>query len=122
MLAGSNAAARSDLQRPSMAQDMAKGRRTEIEFMNGFIAGEGRRSGRAGPNACHADRGGDACGARRDHRRSGERAGECVKWTPLRPGAERVGVRWGCRRADQVTQVNDGRSHCAWWKSFPTSP
>ncbi|HEX4174051.1 MAG TPA: 2-dehydropantoate 2-reductase [Acetobacteraceae bacterium] len=38
MLAGTNSAARSDLQRPSMAQDMAKGRRTEIEFMNGFIA------------------------------------------------------------------------------------
>src|SRR5690349_8911782 len=31
MLAGSNTSARSDLQRPSMAQDMAKGRRTEIE-------------------------------------------------------------------------------------------
>jgi 2-dehydropantoate 2-reductase len=38
MLAGTNAAARSDLQRPSMAQDMLKRRRTEIAFMNGFIA------------------------------------------------------------------------------------
>lgn len=41
MLAGSNSSARSDLQRPSMGQDMIKGRRTEIEFMNGFIAAKG---------------------------------------------------------------------------------
>jgi 2-dehydropantoate 2-reductase len=32
---------RSELQRPSMAQDMAKGRRTEIEFMNGLVAEKG---------------------------------------------------------------------------------
>ena len=49
MLAGTNAAARSDLQRPSMAQDMAKGRRTEIEFMNGFIAEKGAEAGVPAP-------------------------------------------------------------------------
>jgi 2-dehydropantoate 2-reductase len=49
MLAGSSAAARSDLQRPSMAQDMAKGRRTEIEFMNGFIAEKGAEIGVPAP-------------------------------------------------------------------------
>ena len=38
---GAGQAERSDYQRPSMAQDMEKGRRTEIEFMNGFIASEG---------------------------------------------------------------------------------
>ena len=45
IVAGTNAEARSDLQRPSMAQDMAKGRRTEIEFMNGFIAEKGTEAG-----------------------------------------------------------------------------
>jgi 2-dehydropantoate 2-reductase len=42
---GAGQAERSDYQRPSMAQDMEKGRRTEIEFMNGFIASEGARTG-----------------------------------------------------------------------------
>ena len=32
-------------QRPSMGQDMAKGRRTEIEFLNGFVVREGARAG-----------------------------------------------------------------------------
>jgi 2-dehydropantoate 2-reductase len=36
---------RAGIQRPSMAQDMAKGRRTEIEFMNGFIAEKGKAVG-----------------------------------------------------------------------------
>ncbi len=49
LLAGSNTAERSVLQRPSMAQDIAKGRRTEIEFMNGFIVEQGRRVGRSAP-------------------------------------------------------------------------
>jgi 2-dehydropantoate 2-reductase len=49
MLAGTSAAARSDLQRPSMAQDMAKRRRTEIEFMNGFIAAKGEEVGVPAP-------------------------------------------------------------------------
>lgn len=49
-LAASTAdASRSEYQRPSMGQDMAKGRRTEIEFMNGFIAREGARAGIAAP-------------------------------------------------------------------------
>ncbi len=46
MLAGTNAAARSNLQRPSMGQDMLKGRRTEIAFMNGFVAEKGAEIGR----------------------------------------------------------------------------
>lgn len=36
---------RAGIQRPSMAQDMAKGRRTEIEFMNGLIVAKGRQAG-----------------------------------------------------------------------------
>lgn len=36
---------RGAIQRPSMAQDVRKGRQTEIEFMNGFIANKGRRLG-----------------------------------------------------------------------------
>jgi 2-dehydropantoate 2-reductase len=32
---------RSDDQRPSMAQDIAKGRRTETDFINGFVAERG---------------------------------------------------------------------------------
>ncbi len=40
---------RSAHQRPSMAQDMAKGRRTEIEFMNGFIAEKGAAAGVPAP-------------------------------------------------------------------------
>jgi 2-dehydropantoate 2-reductase len=32
-------------QRPSMGQDMQKGRRTEIEFLNGFVVREGERLG-----------------------------------------------------------------------------
>jgi 2-dehydropantoate 2-reductase len=40
---------RAPYQRPSMAQDMAKGRRTEIELMNGYIASEGARVGVAAP-------------------------------------------------------------------------
>jgi 2-dehydropantoate 2-reductase len=46
---GAGQAERSDYQRPSMAQDMEKGRRTEIEFMNGFIAREGARVGIRAP-------------------------------------------------------------------------
>jgi 2-dehydropantoate 2-reductase len=36
---------RGDMQRPSMAQDIRKARRTEIDFMNGFIAEKGRMLG-----------------------------------------------------------------------------
>ncbi len=45
--AGSNT--RSDLQRPSMGQDMIKGRRTEIDFINGLIAEKGAEIGRPAP-------------------------------------------------------------------------
>ena len=41
--AGSNP--RGDIQRPSMAQDILKGRRTEIDAMNGFIARKGAEVG-----------------------------------------------------------------------------
>ena len=41
---------RADIQRPSMAQDMMKGRRTEIRFMNGFIAEKGKAMGIATPS------------------------------------------------------------------------
>ena len=40
---------RADIQRPSMAQDIRKGRRTEIEFMNGYIAERGKFIGVAAP-------------------------------------------------------------------------
>jgi 2-dehydropantoate 2-reductase len=36
---------RANIQRPSMAQDMEKGRRTEIQFMNGYIARKGKEVG-----------------------------------------------------------------------------
>lgn len=37
----------SSTQRPSMGQDMQKGRRTEIEFLNGFVVREGEKVGQA---------------------------------------------------------------------------
>ncbi len=49
MIDSTSGAWRSEYQRPSMAQDMAKGRRTEIEFMNGFIAEKGAEAGVAAP-------------------------------------------------------------------------
>ena len=49
MIAGSNSGARSELQRPSMGQDMLKGRRTEIDHLNGFIAAKGDEIGRPAP-------------------------------------------------------------------------
>jgi 2-dehydropantoate 2-reductase len=56
LLAISNSGARSDLQRPSMAQDMLKGRRTEIDHINGFIVREGAKVGRSAPaNAALTD-------------------------------------------------------------------
>lgn len=47
-----NAKKRSDEQRPSMAQDMAKGRRTETDFINGYVAARGLEIGVAA--ATHA--------------------------------------------------------------------
>jgi 2-dehydropantoate 2-reductase len=41
--------ARSNLQRPSMAQDMQKGRRTEIAEINGFIAQKAKEAGLSAP-------------------------------------------------------------------------
>lgn len=41
---------RADLQRPSMAQDILKGRRTEIEAMNGHIARQGAALGVPAPS------------------------------------------------------------------------
>jgi 2-dehydropantoate 2-reductase len=49
IIAGTSGTARSNLQRPSMAQDIQKGRRTEIEFMNGFIGAKGREVGVSAP-------------------------------------------------------------------------
>ena len=41
---------RADMQRPSMAQDIMKGRRTEIDAMNGFIAAKGAAVGVPAPS------------------------------------------------------------------------
>lgn len=49
ILAGTNSATRSEHQRPSMGQDMMKGRRTEIDFINGVIAERGAALGIAAP-------------------------------------------------------------------------
>ena len=49
VIAGTSGTARSNLQRPSMAQDMQKGRRTEIDYMNGFIGAKGRQVGAPAP-------------------------------------------------------------------------
>jgi len=49
MVGGTDEGLRAPYQRPSMGQDMAKGRRTEIELMNGFIASEGARVGVPAP-------------------------------------------------------------------------
>jgi len=40
---------RSEEQRPSMAQDMAKGRRTETDFINGYVAARGAEIGVPAP-------------------------------------------------------------------------
>jgi 2-dehydropantoate 2-reductase len=49
MLALRNSQQRSEQQRPSMGQDMEKGRRTEIDFINGVIVERGREIGRPAP-------------------------------------------------------------------------
>ena len=41
---------RGDIQRPSMAQDIIKGRRTEIDAMNGYIARKGGEVGVPAPS------------------------------------------------------------------------
>lgn len=50
MLAAAGGNTRSELQRPSMGQDMLKGRRTEIDFINGFIVAKGAEVGLAAPS------------------------------------------------------------------------
>jgi 2-dehydropantoate 2-reductase len=45
MIAHAKANPRADVQTPSMGQDIRKGRRTEIDLMNGFIADKGRMMG-----------------------------------------------------------------------------
>jgi 2-dehydropantoate 2-reductase len=45
MIAHAKANPRADVQTPSMGQDIRKGRRTEIDLMNGFIAEKGRMMG-----------------------------------------------------------------------------
>jgi len=47
---GSNSNPRANIQRPSMAQDMIKGRRTEIKFMNGYIADKAADIGLEAPS------------------------------------------------------------------------
>jgi 2-dehydropantoate 2-reductase len=49
MLALRNTQQRSAQQRPSMGQDMQKGRRTEIDFINGVIVQKGRETGLPAP-------------------------------------------------------------------------
>ncbi len=90
---GSNIRGRSEQQRPSMAQDMAKGRRTEIDFINGVIVERGHDTGRPGADPCAADRGREAGRARRASGTSGEPDRRCrpsdrgsVARDGLRPG------------------------------------
>ena len=49
ILAGLNSNTRSEFARPSMGQDMLKGRRTEIDFINGVIAAKGIEVGCPAP-------------------------------------------------------------------------
>jgi 2-dehydropantoate 2-reductase len=49
VLAGLNSNTRSEFARPSMGQDMLKGRRTEIDFINGVIAAKGIEVGCPAP-------------------------------------------------------------------------
>ena len=49
LMRGTKASARSNDQRPSMAQDIQKGRRTEVDFLNGLIAAKGHEVGCPAP-------------------------------------------------------------------------
>lgn len=49
MQKGTSSAARSNIQRPSMAQDIQKGRRTEIGELNGLIVQKGKEAGCPAP-------------------------------------------------------------------------
>ena len=72
---------RADIQRPSMAQDIRKGRRTEIEFMNGYIADRGNYIGVPAPTHAKLDR------DREEGRAQGSegRAGAARRLTASRP-------------------------------------
>jgi 2-dehydropantoate 2-reductase len=50
LLSKAEANPRGNIQRPSMAQDILKGRRTEIDAMNGFIAAKGAAAGVPAPS------------------------------------------------------------------------
>jgi 2-dehydropantoate 2-reductase len=50
IFAGLQSNTRSELARPSMGQDMLKGRRTEIDFINGVIAAKGQEVGVPAPS------------------------------------------------------------------------
>jgi 2-dehydropantoate 2-reductase len=50
LVSKAGASPRGDIQRPSMAQDILKGRRTEIDAMNGFIAAKGAAAGVPAPS------------------------------------------------------------------------
>ena len=62
-------ATRADEQRPSMGQDMLKGRRTEIEFLNGLVVARRREARHRLPRQRRAHRHRQARRARRAHRR-----------------------------------------------------
>lgn len=49
LIAENAGGARGELQRPSMGQDMAKGRATEIDYINGFIVRKGETIGMPAP-------------------------------------------------------------------------
>jgi 2-dehydropantoate 2-reductase len=49
LIRGTKSSARSNDQRPSMAQDIQKGRRTEIDFLNGLIVEKGKQLGTPTP-------------------------------------------------------------------------
>jgi len=49
ILAALQSNTRSELARPSMGQDMLKGRRTEIDYINGVIAAKGQEVGMPAP-------------------------------------------------------------------------
>ena len=45
--------------RPSTGQDMLKGRRTEIDFLNGLVAAKGEEVGMSGSDTRGTHRGGE---------------------------------------------------------------
>ncbi len=80
--------------RPSMGQDMVKGRRTEIEFLNGFVVRKGDEVGSGDPGQRGADRHREAGGARRTaarpeaHHRPAAELREASHGPALHPGRD----------------------------------